>query len=41
MAVQKRKKRKEKEKKKFLTEIVGSFECLLTQNPINEGSQLS
>ena len=26
---------------KMLTEIFGIFECLLTQNPTNQGSQFS
>ena len=36
MAAQKRKK-----KKNLLTEIFGIFECLITQNPTNQDSQLS
>ena len=30
--------KKKKKKKKLLTEIVGVFECLLTQNPTNQDS---
>ena len=31
----------QKRKKKLLTEIFGIFECLITQNPTNQDSQLS
>ena len=31
-------KMQKKTKKKLLTEIVGVFECLLTQNPTNQDS---
>ena len=31
----------QKRKKKLLTEIFGIFQCLLTQNPTNQDSQLS